>query len=37
MLPMSLERSLSCEEKEELAHSKKKVKDVNHVGFLSIL
>ena len=28
-----MERSLSREEKEELARSKKKVKDVSHVGF----
>ena len=25
--------SFSCEEKDELARSKKKVKDVNHAGF----
>ena len=30
---LSMERSLSSEEKEELAHSKKKVKDVSHAGF----
>ena len=31
--PSSLSRSLSCEEQKELAHSKKKVKDVNHADF----
>ena len=30
---MTLESSVSCEEKDELVHSKKKVKDVTHAGF----
>lgn len=34
---MEVERSLSCEEQEELARSKKKVKDVNYAGYCTDL